>query len=183
MNLDELVYTFALDPENANLNFDLGFEYQKIGHTASALSHYLRCAERTDDLNLVYECFIKMFFCFESQGNRRFSAKHMLNHAITILPKRPEAYFLLSRFYERSCEWWDCYTISCIALTICDFDSPPLRTWTEYPGKYGILFEKALSSWWWDKVEDAKTIFVDLLDNYNVSDEYRNCILENLKKC
>lgn len=174
---------FYLNPEDPDLNFELAYYYHGIGHTASAFSHYLRCAERTNDSKLAYECLLRGFFCFDRQGGRKFTAKHLLNQALLLEPKRPEAYFLLARFYERNSEWYDCYTISSLALNFCDFDSEPLVTNVDYHGKIGILFEKAMGAWWWDKVDEAKSIFEDLLNNYDLSEEYRNCILNNLKRC
>jgi len=40
---------YIQDPENPELNFLLGYEYEKIKHYASAHTYYLRCAELTND--------------------------------------------------------------------------------------------------------------------------------------
>lgn len=181
--MKDILKEFTLDPKNPGLNFELAYNYHLIGHTASAFSHYLRCAENTNDDTLAYECFIRGFYCFDSQGGRAFTAKHLLNQAIILLPKRPEAYFLLARFHEKREEWYDCYTISSLALSFCEFNFPNLITSVDYPGKYGILFEKAIGAWWWDKVDEAKEIFNDILNNYEISEEYRNCIMNNLERC
>ena len=179
----DLLTNLSLNPEDPILNFDLGYHYHLLGHTASAFSHYLRCAERTDDDKLTYECLLRGFFCFDSQGGRKFTSKHLLNQAIILDPKRPEAYFLLARFYERNSEWYDCYTISSLALNFCNFDLEPLNTNVDYHGKIGILFEKAMGAWWWDKVDEAKSIFEDLLNNYDLPKEYKKCIMNNLERC
>jgi tetratricopeptide (TPR) repeat protein len=176
------IYTeFALDTENPETNFNLALEYHRLGHGASAVTHYLRCAERTEDLNLAYECLLKSFFCFRDMQNRHFTAIHFLRHALTVLPKRPEAYFLLAQYHEQRGEHYDCYTIASIALEVCNFDLPSLRTNIGYVGRGGLLFEKAVSGWHWDKTEQTKEILLDLKHNYNLSTAYQQVINNNLK--
>jgi hypothetical protein len=70
------------------------------------------------------------------------------------MPKRPEAYFLLSRIYEINKDWCECYTLSTIGETFLNDSHIPLKTSIEYPGKYVFTFEKAVSAWWiglWDE--------------------------------
>jgi len=176
------VYTqFALDPESPETNFNLALEYHKHNQRASATTHYLRCAERTEDLNLAYECLLKCFFCFRDTQNRHFTTIHFLRHAITVLPKRPEGYFLLAQYHEQRGEYYDCYTIASIGLEVCNFTLPALRTDISYPGKYALMFEKAISGWHWDKTEQTKNILLDLKNNYNINSNYRETINNNLK--
>jgi hypothetical protein len=106
----------------------------------------------------------------------------MLWQAQAFLPHRPEAYFLLSRFAERRDWWQDCYLNADLALRYCKFDCKPLRTDVEYPGKYGLLLEKAVSGYWWEKVEESKQIFEDLRDNYDLLESHRNLVNNNLDK-
>ena len=47
LNLNELLQNFIEDPENSDNNFKLGIYYDSIGQTASAISYYLRTAERS----------------------------------------------------------------------------------------------------------------------------------------
>ena len=49
-------------PENT---FRLGQEYEYFGQTASAIGYYHKCAERTSDDLLAYECLLRMshFIC------------------------------------------------------------------------------------------------------------------------
>ena len=42
----------------------------------------------------------------------------------------------------------------------------------EYPGKYGLIYQKALSGWWWGKSEECKELFQDLMTNYEMNDHY-----------
>jgi FkbM family methyltransferase len=180
--LEELITKYSLDTENADHNFSLGVWYENQGHTAPALSYYLRCAERSEDEDLAYEALIRGSYCYEKQGTRDGSSRSMLWQAQAFLPHRPEAYFLLSRFAERRDWWQDCYLNADLALRYCRFDCKPLRTDVEYPGKYGLLFEKAVSGYWWEKVEESKEIFLDLRQNYSLSEQYLKAVDENLAK-
>jgi len=181
--LEQLLTNYSLDTENPMHNFNIAVWYENQGHTAPALSYFLRCAERSDDDNLAYEALIRASYCYDKQGTRDGSAKSLLEQALCVLPKRPEAYFLLSRFAERRQWWQDCYIHANNALMYADFESnPPLLTDVEYPGRYGLLFEKAISGWWWGKNEESKSILLDLYDNYDLSAQYQQSVYENLNR-
>lgn len=171
-DIEELITKYSLDTENSEHNFNLGFWYEKEGHTAPAVSYFLRCAERSEDKNLVYESLIRASHCYSKQGTRDLSAKCLLQQALSLFPQRPEAYFLLSKFSEIR-EWWtDCYNFADMGLIFSDFSLPSLRTDVGYPGKYGLLYKKAISGWWWGKVEESKNILLDIKENYKISNDY-----------
>jgi tetratricopeptide (TPR) repeat protein len=182
-NLESLLSKYSLDTENPIHNFNLGVWYENEGHTAPALSYFLRCAERSEEDNLAYEALIRGSYCYDKQGTRDGSAKSLLEQALCLMPKRPEAYFLLSRFAERRQWWQDCYIYADQGLMFADHEShPPLFTDVEYPGKYGLLFEKAVSGYWWGKDKECKEIFLDLRQNYSLSEQYSKVVNENLTK-
>lgn len=170
--LEDLLTKFSLDTENAVHNFNLGVWYENGGHTAPALSYYLRAAERSEDNNLTYEALIRGSYCYDKQGTRDNSSKSLLTQALCSVPSRPEAYFLLSRFAERRSQWMEAYTFACQGLEYSTFDHPDLITDVEYPGKYGLIYQKALSGWWWGKSEECKELFQDLMTNYEMNDHY-----------
>lgn len=180
--IEECLTNYALDTENPDKNFELALWYDSNGHTAPALSYFLRCAERSEDKNLAYEALIRGSYCYQRQGTRDGSAKSMLEQALCLMPTRPEAYFLLARFAEHRQWWQDCYIYADQGLMYADFNSVPLRTDVEYPGKYGLLFEKALSGWWWGKSEESKNIFIDIKKNYKISEKHAKIINDNLSK-
>ena len=179
--LERLLYEYSLDCENAQKNYNLGVWYESRGHTAPALSYFLRSAERFDSDDMQYEALIKCHHCYDKQGTRDGTAESLLQQAVCIKPTRPEAYFLLARFYEKRSQWSHCYQISSQGLSISDFDSPETTQDVEYPGKLGLLFEKASSGWYWGKVEESKELFLDLIDNNNLTPYYHNLIVDNLK--
>lgn len=166
--IDQLLIDYILDPENPDHNYNLGLYYESIDQTASALSYFLRCAERSKVLEMTYECLIRSSDCFEKQGKRNFTVKNLLQHAISMCPTRPEAYYLLSKFYEKQNidgSWQDSYMIASIGEKISDFNSVKLMNPVDFPGKYALLFQKGVAAWWCGLVEESKDIFISLLHN------------------
>jgi hypothetical protein len=182
--MDDALYNYILDTENPENNFALALEYKNIGQTAAAVSYFLRAADRTTDLNLAYECLLHMAACFNSQKNRDYTVRGLYQHAIATLPKRPEAYFLYARYLEWITQYAESYTTCNIALTTADFDLPSLKTDIDYPGKYGIIFEKAVSSYWWGKGMESRRLFQQLVSEYwDIMDEqYRNMTEYNITR-
>lgn len=183
--IEELLKRYILLPNDPETNFDLAIYYDDLGHTASALSYYLRTAERTTDDFLRYECLLLGASCFERQGTRKFTMKGMLQQAVATLPKRPEGYYLLSRFHENNVanegRWLDSYMIASQGLVVCDFDDlVPLRTEVAYPGKYGLLVQKAVVAWNCGLCDESKNIFLDLYANYDMDEYFTTLVRANL---
>jgi GR25 family glycosyltransferase involved in LPS biosynthesis len=180
ISTDPLI-AYALDTENPIRNFELAQWYHERKQTASAITYYLRAADRTDNSLLSYECLLHMASCFHNQGNRNYTVKGLYQHAINLLPKRPEAYFLLARHEEWNRMYSDCYTTASLGLNFCDFDLEPISTITDYPGKYGLIFEKAVSSYWWGKSQECRDLFQDLKNNYELDETHYNSVASNLQ--
>ena len=181
--IKELLDKYIRHPENPENNYNLGVFYEDIGQTASALSYYLRAAERTKNEFLQYECIIRSAMCFDKQGCRNFTVKGLLQHAIALQPTKPEGYYLLSKYYEKENKdgsWHDCYMISSIGNKVA-IDSVPLRTSIDYPGKYALLFQKGLSAWWCGLNEESKNIFLYLYTCKNINSSIRASVENNLK--
>jgi hypothetical protein len=169
-------------PNCPEINFYLGVYYHSIGQTASAISYYLRAAERSNEDLLCYECLLRASMCFESQGCRNNSVEGMLQHAVALMPKRPEGYFYLSRFYERTQKWFNCYLIASIGEKVSHRNVPKLKIKLDYPGFYGIIFEKAVSSWHTGLCEESRDIFKYLSIYEPLDCIHKNCVINNLKK-
>jgi hypothetical protein len=178
--IEKLLTNYALDPENPESNFLLGLWYEREGHNAPALSYFLRSAERSDNINFQYLSLIKCYFCYERQGTRDNTAKSILLQAISILPRRPEAYYLACKFHEKRNQWSDCYAYACQALEVCEFNLEELECDVEYPGKYGLFFGKAISAYWWGKGDEARETFNYILDNYDLPHKDKNLIHDNI---
>lgn len=185
-NVREKIYEYIQDVENPELNYNLALEYKSIGQTAAALSFFLRAADRSDDnYDLAYECLIHIGECFDIQGKRLTHAYGCFRQAMSLLPKRPEAYYYFSRVKNWNNIFEDAYYHSSIALDICDFDNiKPLRNLPHYTGKECLLFEKALSSWHWGKVGECKSLLLDLYENHwnKLSFYQQTTVLQYLKK-
>lgn len=166
VELNEAIQKFAFDPENAELNFRVALIYHDMGQTASAISYFLRAAERTDDKLLSYECLLKIAACFDAQRNRASHVIGLYKHALCLMPERPEAYFLLSRFNERNGWYMESYVAAEQGLNFGRIDYPKLRTNVEYPGRYGLIFEKAVAAWWWGKSAESRALFQKLKNEH-----------------
>lgn len=182
--INKLIYDYIEDPEDYNKNYNLGGYYESIGQTASAVSYYLRAAERSKNNIFQYECLLRSAICFEKQGCRNFTVKGLLLHALSIMPKRPEAYYLLSRFYEKENKdgsWQECYTIASIGNSVADLNSEALNTDVGYSGSYVLLFQKAVSSWWCGLCKESRDLFKELLTSYNMNEEFKTAVINNLR--
>ena len=63
--MEQQMDNYISDNDNPIYNFELGLEYEKIGRTSSAISFFLRCAERSHNIgmNLSYESLLHMGKC------------------------------------------------------------------------------------------------------------------------
>ena len=178
--LTDAITRYVRDTENAELNYQVALIYEELKQTSAAIGFFLRAAERTLDMNLAYECLLKVALCFERQTRRNNTVRVFYKHAILLLPKRPEAYFLLSRFYERNNDRVSGYLYAQQGLDNADFNQIPLRGYVEYPGKYGLIFEKMVCSWWWGKQDECRSLLVELRDKYKyVMDEVHKIAVQN----
>jgi hypothetical protein len=70
--------------------------------------------------------------------------------------------------------------ISTIGQQVCKFDHAPLHTYVDYPGEYGVLFQRAIASWWCGLCDEARGILLNLRYNYKMDDTHRNAVDYNL---
>jgi tetratricopeptide (TPR) repeat protein len=183
IELTEAIKTYAYDTQNPEKTYNLAMIYDRMGQTASAITFFMRAAERTEIKELAYECLIRLANCFDRQGNRRHTVTVMYKHAICLLQRRPEAYFLLSRLNERHQEYVDGYMYAQLGLSVSYFNLSPLRTDVGYSGMWGLTYEKAVCAWHWGRGDESRSLFKTLLDNdYKEMDEiHRNSVKSNLK--
>jgi len=178
--MDELIQ-FSLDTENSQKNYNLARWYEQQAHTAPAHTYYLRAAERTDNDDFAYCSLIRASFCYKSQGSRDGTEKVLLENALNLLPQRPEAYYFLSLVYERKHEWQNAYMYANLGLNFCDnnFDVIDIP---EYKGKYLLIFQKAVSSWWWGRGMECRELFHSLVDEYwdEMDETHKNSVETNI---
>ena len=175
-NIKELLSIYIKDPQVYKNNFNLARYYHTNGQTASAVSYYLRAAERTDDKELQYLCLILAAKCFESQGMRNFTVKGLYKNAITTITDRPEAYYFLSKLYEREDKdgsWNDAYLTACIGVDNCkDKKYNSLAVDVEYPGYHGLLLQKAINGYTSGVCDESRGILGDLVNYVNVGEDF-----------
>lgn len=176
--MKELLEQYANDPSNDVVNYRIGLWYSDIEQYASALSFLLRAAELTESKELAYECLVINALNFRKMGERNNSQKNQLMHAISLMPDRPEAYFLLSRFYEETKQWHESYMFADIGAKKF-FDSPPNEK-LDFPGTYGLVYQKAISGWWICKFRESRKLFEHLLSQ-NIREDYKQSCVHNLQ--
>ena len=173
---------YISDTKNGQYNFSLGLWYESRGHTAAAAGYYIRTTEFTKDKLLIYEALLRISICLLSQGARVFVSKGVLLRAIALDPGRPEAYFLMSQCCERNKDWPEAYTYACLGEKVCiNKETPILNTNVGYPGEYGFICEKAVSSWWLGLVDESLHLFRQLEKRPDLSTIYFESVKNNLR--
>ena len=183
-DLDSKLRAYIGKPDDPENNYALANHYDALGQNAPAVSFFIRTAERSNDTLLQYECILRAAYCFAKQGTRGLSVRSLLHRAIALLPKRPEAYFLLSRWFERDNTvegWVNCYSYATMGEGVCEFNRPPLRSHVDYPGDYGLKFERAVGSWWVGLCEESRDLFIELNQDERLNPSHRQAVLNNLK--
>ena len=171
------------DPENDLNNFNLGLFYEQQNHYSPASGYYLRCAEKTKNLDLRYESLLRMYYCFKLLGGRDHTCDSLLKQAICLCPQKPEGYFLLTQHYESKSDWLNVYTYSSIALDVCK-DASSFISDIDYSGLYCLLFQKAAASWWIGKPKQCRQLYQILLNEHidQLSDNYKTILENNLSR-
>lgn len=179
-----LLHSYIQNSNDPEINFLLARQYDKLGQSASAVSYYLRCAERTDIKLLRYECLLHTARCFESQGKRNLTVRGLLQHAIVINPTGPEAYWMLSRIYEQDSSykdhWMNAYTIASLGMHYCDKETI-LRHRVGFPGLFALKFQRALTAWWAGLCDESRVLFEELKHDPSISAEYLHKVRNNIK--
>ena len=179
MELKKYLQQYINDTRNPLINFKLGWEYEKLGQTASACGFYLRATEFGSNTELQYEALLRMAICFEKQGSRWFMVKGLILRAISLLPHRPEGHNLLARSYERNKEWQEGYTSAIVGKQL-GWEEPKSITDLEYYGEYVFDFEKAVTGYWLGLFDECKHTFKELKKQNNIVENYKIAINNNL---
>ena len=179
MELKRLLQEYIDDSRNPLVNFRLGYEYEKLGQTASACGFYLRVTEFGNDIQLSYEATLRMALCFERQGNRWFMIKGLILRAISLLPNRPEGHNLLARAHERNREWQEGYTAAIVGHNLSKEKGNTI-TDLEYPGHWVFNFQRAVTGWWIGLFDESVAIFRQLNKRTDLWPNYKTAIQNNL---
>lgn len=180
MELTHALYNYCDRPQDAQTNFDLALCYENKKQLASAFGYYLRAAQFADNSLLIYESLLRAAFCFEQQGERPFSTKHLFEYAIGADPQRPEAYYHICRFLEWQSEWAQILMYSSVGLSTTVEAVDPPQTNLSYPGPHALKFYKALSLYHLGDGETSLKLFAELNNDKTLNDFYKNLVANNL---
>lgn len=176
--LTELIEVLASAPDNPNINLAIGREYHARQQLGAAIGFYLRAAERSDNNELTYAALCSIATAFDQQRGRPTSVANALAQAVTVLPDRPEALYLLSKHYELAKDWRNSYLHACLGLARSA--AAPLPHHVDYPGSYALLFQKAVAGYWLGKKYEALDIFHRLKDNPQLDPLHKIAVQNNL---
>jgi tetratricopeptide (TPR) repeat protein len=183
-SINNLIIELSNDPFNPELSTKLALEYDAIGQTASAVSFYLRTAEYGfyTHPEYVYGALLRACFCFEGQKNRTTTVLNLILKAIAYNPQRPEGWFVLAQYYERTKKWQESYTASQTGLVFSGDGYAPLPVEVGYPGEYGLVFQKAVAAWWVGRKDESLSLFNTLLTQEGIEPKYLSAVEANLAK-
>jgi hypothetical protein len=179
--IESLVVEVSTDSLNPVLNFNAAVEYEKLNQTASAVGFYLRAVEYgydTDPL-VAYTSLLRISICMDGQKDRNFTVSNTILQAIEFLPGRPEAYFLMSKFYEQAAQWQESYTFSQLGLLYSEQAMLELPVDVSYIGTNGLLFQKAVAGWWIGRKDESAEL-LKYLTTVPLPEVYKNAVLNNL---
>jgi tetratricopeptide (TPR) repeat protein len=179
-DIKELVSLLSISPFDSELNFKIAQEYESLGQNASAISFYLRAAEYGSDKNLVYCSLLKVGICLQHQGERDWNVSNSFLQAIQHCPDRPEAYYLLSKFYERTGSWQECHTITEIGIYFSERGLDYVSAIVGYKGKSYLEFQKAISAWWIDRRKESESLFLKLALDDTLDATHRAVVDNNI---
>lgn len=182
-SIDELIVELSGNPFDPVLSFKIAETYLSIGQTASAVSFYLRTAEYGYETHkeYVYTSLIKSSKCFENQTGRQTTVLNLLLKAVAYMPERPEAWMLLSRYYQSDKKWQESYTASEVGLRLSDLSLEKLPSDVGYPGSYSLEFQKGVAAWWVGRQDETGDIFRKLIKE-PISQIYMNAIIGNMDR-
>lgn len=160
MNLQELLNRHVLDPKNTYKMFDLAREYDRQEQGAAAISFYIRAADlEEDDLELQYKCMIYAGLAYDRQGGRNYTVTGLFQHAIGLIPDRPEAHYFLAKHGEKVSDWRLCLNHAKLGLEFMHHQDIGI----EWPGVSELHFLRALGTWQISGVENGRRMFFDIL--------------------
>lgn len=181
--MDELK-SYLENPTDSLCNMNLARWYEVQGHLSPACGFYLRAAEFSRDEGISYECMIRLYLCFSQLGNRDYTCENVLKAALRASPRGPEAYFLLSQFYEKKSNWMDSYLYANLGLEVSSKAASRLMFGSPYEGEYMLLFQKAVSAWWYGKPRESRNILRSLVDDHRhvMNKAYSMLVQDNISR-
>ena len=181
--IERLIVEASTDPLDPEKNLAIAIEYEKLGQTASAVGFYLRAAEYgyKDKPLVTYAALLRVSICIDGQKDRSLTVSNVILQAIAYMPQRPEAYLLMSKFYERAGSWQESYTYAVLGYgwTRQLWDLP---VDVGYSGEFALEFQQAVAAWWIGRKDESLRMLRDLSNNRFVTPEYAQAVKDNLER-
>jgi len=180
---------YILNPRDGMVNFKLANEYFSIGQYAGAMSYYLRCAEISNDKDLVYESLLNSWTCMKNVEGRPIFERGQLMTTIAQSPDRPEAYYFICNWLEihgnksfnsNEEKFHQMYLYACIGINNIE-NHKEFLYFKEYPGYYGLMFYKGFAAWQIGKLKESEEIFIDLYNNHKLDKDFKQYVYNNIK--
>jgi len=171
---------FIKDPFNGAINFELGEFYFSQGHTASALSFYLRAAEYGKYEPAIYESLLMVAKCLAVQGRRGTTEKGLWLNAVSFAPERPEAYLFLSEWAEGRQQYHEAYSYAIMGIANAH-NAQNCTKHIGYEDAYQLYFQKAVCAWWIGRSQEARDEFIKLVNKgQDLSEKYKKLVQSNI---
>ncbi len=169
------------DPENDHINFELAYAYEKEKQYAAAISYYLRCAEYTSNNTLASECLIRCSFSISKQGGRDQKELHYIKQAMGASPCSLETYHVASLYFSWRGEYRDSYLYSCLGINIHEnnLQKQPFSKEINF-SIYDLYCQKAICGSKIGKFNEARQIYIKILQNFKLSNHTRSYIINNV---
>ena len=175
--LQEHIEKYIYDTRNPKVNFELGVEFENIGQYASALTHYLKCAELSDDNMLQYEAQLRIATVFNKQGGRIKSELNALHQAIPLAPERPEGYYLIADCQRRRAFFTEALMYTRLGKQLPE-PKAPLLTDVRFPKEYGFEFEEIITHYHRNGFNTTRSKVIEFLHTYSVTDYHRDVMVK-----
>ena len=170
------------DPENDHINFELAFAYEKEKQYAAAISYYLRCAEYTSNNTLASECLIRCSFSINKQGGRDQKELHYIKQAIGASPCSLEPYYIASLYFSWRGKCRDSYLYACLGININEnnLQKQPFSKEINF-SIHDLYYQKAVCGTKIGKINEARKIYIEILQNFKLSNDTKSQIIKNIK--
>ena len=180
--IEKYLEKLVQNPRDDNINFELAYAYEKEGQYAAAVSYYLRCAEFTNNNIMASECLIRCSFSMNKQGGRDQKELHYIKQSIGASPCSLEPYYIASLYFSWRGNYRDSYLYACLGINIYENNIQNEKFLKEINFSLPDLYcQKAMQGLKIGKINEARQIYVNILRNFDISDNLRTHILQTIE--
>jgi hypothetical protein len=180
-----LLNDVVLDYSNPQKLYDLAREYDRLEQGSAAFSFYLRAADMAnsddeDEKWIQYKSMILGAFIYDRNLNRGHSVVGLLKMAIDTMPKRPEAYYYLAKYYQGKNEWRDSLIFAKIGVECTKYKE--IDDDLNFPGVEALKLLYARAKWKTDGRDASKNLAFDLKYKHTLTPDIDKEVTELLEQ-